>query len=177
MVKKIGFLLLISGFLAAAYSTALDTESVNWMMYAVAAFAAITGVFIIKRHERGTAKSATVLSANRAELSDSLEKIVGNLEDMKGAGDAIATDSLRDEIDARLRDDLRRFADARETLIHLFGLQVYANLMSSFAAGERYINRVWSASADGYDAEARTYLGKAASQFRDAQAQLQAAAA
>ena len=104
MVKKIGFLLLISGFLAAAYSTALDTESVNWMMYAVAAFAAITGVFIIKRHERGTAKSATVLSANRAELSDSLEKIVGNLEDMQGAGDAIATDSLRDEIDARLRD-------------------------------------------------------------------------
>ena len=177
MVKKIGFLLLISGFLAAAYSTALDTESVNWTMYAVAAFAAIAGVLIIKRHERGTAKSATVLSANRAELSDSLEKIVGNLEDMKGAGDAIATDSLRDEIDARLRDDLRRFADARETLIHLFGLQVYANLMSSFAAGERYINRVWSASADGYDTEARTYLGKAATQFRDAQAQLQAATA
>ena len=177
MVKKVGFLLLISGFLAAAYSTALDAESVNWTMYAVAAFAAITGVFIIKRHERGTAKSATVLSANRAELSDSLEKIVGNLEDMKGAGDAIATDSLRDEIDARLRDDLRRFADARETLIHLFGLQVYANLMSSFAAGERYINRVWSASADGYDAEARNYLGKAATQFRDAQAQLQAATA
>ena len=108
---------------------------------------------------------------------DSLEKIVGNLEDMKGAGDAIATDSLRDEIDARLRNDLRRFADARETLIHLFGLQVYANLMSNFAAGERYINRVWSASADGYDTEARTYLGKAATQFRDAQAQLQAATA
>jgi hypothetical protein len=177
MVKKIGFLLLISGFLAAAYSTALDTESVNWTMYVIAAFAAITGVFIIKRHERGTAKSATVLSANRAELADSLAKIVDNLEDMKGAGDAIATDSLRDEIDARLRNDLRRFADARETLIHLFGLQMYANLMSNFAAGERYINRVWSASADGYDAEARAYLGKAATQFRDAQAQLQAATA
>jgi hypothetical protein len=176
-VKKLGFLLLIGGFLVAAYSTALDTESVDWMMYVVAALVAITGVFLVKRHERGTAKSATVLSANRAELSDSLEKIVSNLEDMTGGEETIATDLLRDAIDARLRDDLRRFADARETLIHLFGLQTYANLMSNFAAGERYINRVWSASADGYDAEARTYLVKAATRFREAQAQLQAAIA
>ncbi len=176
-MKKIGFLLLIGGFLVAAYSTALDITSVSWAMYAVASLTAVTGVFLIRRHERGTAKSATVLSANRAELSDSLEKIVSNLEDMTDGNEAIETDLLRDAIDARLRDDLRRFADARETIIHLFGLQVYANLMSHFAAGERYINRVWSASADGYDAEARTYLGKAATQFRDAQAQLQAAAA
>jgi cell division protein FtsB len=176
-VKKIGFLLLIGGFLVAAYSTALDIESVSWAMYAVASFTAATGAFLIRRHERGTAKSATVLSANRAELSDSLEKIVSNLEDMTDGHEVIETDLLRDAIDARLRDDLRRFADARETIIHLFGLQVYANLMSHFAAGERYINRVWSASADGYDAEARTYLGKAATQFRDAQAQLQAATA
>ncbi len=174
-MKKIGFLLLIGGFLAAAYSRALDTVSVSWVMYSIAAFAAITGVFIIRSHERGTAKSATVLSANRAALSDSLQKIVSNLEDMTEKGAAIPTDSLRDAIDTRLRDDLRRFADARETLIHLFGLQMYADLMSKFAAGERYVNRVWSASADGYDAEARTYLGKAATQFRDAQTQLQAA--
>ena len=41
---------------------------------------------------------------------------------------------------------------------------------------ERYINRVWSASADGYDGEADTYLEKAAVQFADAQQQLQQAA-
>ena len=59
-------------------------------------------------------------------------------------------------------------------MVHLFGLQTYADIMSSFAAGERYINRVWSASADGYDGEAATYLEKAATQFADAQQQLQA---
>jgi len=176
-MKKFGYFLLIAGFLLATYTTALDVESVNWLMFTVAAFSAINGVLLVKRHERGTAKSATVLSANRAELSDSLGKIVSNLEDMSGEGQAISTDSMRDAIDSRLRDDLRRFADARETLIHLFGLQLYANLMSNFAAGERYINRVWSASADGYDAEARNYLRKAATQFRNAQDQLQAASA
>ena len=88
----------------------------------------------------------------------------------KGAG-------LREVIDLRLRNDLRRFADARESMVHLFGLQTYADIMSHFAAGERYINRVWSASADGYDEEADSYLEKASRQFAIAQEQLLAAAA
>lgn len=50
-------------------------------------------------------------------------------------------------------------------MVHLFGLQTYADIMSNFAAGERYINRVWSASADGYDEEADIYLKKAAVQL------------
>jgi hypothetical protein len=62
-------------------------------------------------------------------------------------------------------------------MVHLFGLQTYADIMSHFAAGERYINRVWSASADGYDEEAESYLVKASEQFAIAQDQLLAAAA
>lgn len=51
---------------------------------------------------------------------------------------------------------------------HVFGLQNYADVMSAFAAGERYVNRVWSASTDGYVDEVRTYLIRATDQFRDA---------
>jgi hypothetical protein len=40
--------------------------------------------------------------------------------------------------------------------------------MSNFAAGERYINRVWSASTDGYVDEVILYLGRAREQFREA---------
>jgi hypothetical protein len=53
---------------------------------------------------------------------------------------------------------------------------VVADIMSEFAAGERYINRVWSASADGYDGEATSYLNRAAEQFKHAQSRLQLAA-
>ncbi len=175
-MKQIGSILLAAGFLIAAYSTALDTVSTNWNLFVPAAIAGIAGVFLIKRHSRGEARSEHVLTANRAELNDSLGNIVTTLEQMNEAGTSIGTDDLRSEIDDRLREDLRRFADARESLIHLFGLQAYANVMSDFAAGERYINRVWSASADGYDGEARTYLGKAAVQFRAARQQLDTAA-
>ena len=53
-------------------------------------------------------------------------------------------------------------------MVHVFGMQNYADVMSNFAAGERYINRVWSASTDGYVDEVNLYLDKALSQFREA---------
>ena len=174
-MKKSGYLLLIGGFLVAAYSTALDIVATNWTLYVPAAMAAAMGVWFVKRAAHGEAKSAGVLSANQAELTESLQNIVRNLEQIVDDGETTPIATLREVIDEKLREDLRRFADARESLIHLFGLQMYADLMSSFAAGERYINRVWSASADGYNAEARNYLVRAADQFRSASQQLRSA--
>jgi len=174
-MKSTGFVLIVAGFLVGAYATALDVESVNWTMFVLAALAAITGIVMVKRAESAHAQSETVLETNRNELRQSLDNVVRDLQRMtttsKQEGEA-----LRAEIDNRLREDLRRFADARESMVHLFGLQAYADIMSSFAAGERYINRVWSSSVDGYDKEAETYMQKAARQFADAQSQLTKAA-
>lgn len=175
-MKNFGFLLLVAGFLGGAYATALDTELTNWSLFIPAALAAIIGVMILKRQASGEATSEQVLTANRTELTESLANIVSNLEELIQSGDRIPIGKLRDEIDDRLRDDLRRFADARESLVHLFSLQTYADIMSEFAAGERYVNRVWSASADGYNHEARSYLERAATQFRAASEQLQTVA-
>ena len=176
-MKTVGFALLIAGFLAAAYSTALDTQLTNWSYFIPAAIGAIAGVFILKRQSRGEARSEHVLTANRAELGESLSNIIRGLESINSESGSLSSLELRDAIDDRLRNDLRRFADARESLIHLYGLQTYADIMSDFAAGERYVNRVWSAAADDYDAEAWTYVGKALDRFREATGQLQAASA
>jgi len=175
-MNLIGFLLLAVGFLLGAYSTALDTVATNWNLFIPAAIAALVGVYLIKRSSRGEALADHVLTANRSELLESLSKIIATLDEMSESEAGIATEDLRNQIDTRLREDLRRFADARESMVHLFSLQVYADVMSSFAAGERYVNRVWSASADGYRNEAVTYLRKAADRFRDADQQLGSAA-
>jgi len=174
-MKNIGFILLAAGFLAGAYATALDIQNVNWTLFVGAAVVSIVGLIISKTQASAHARSSEVLEVNRGALRDSLQNIVRDLGDIMGDGTAKGA-VLRERIDLKLRDDLRRFADARESMVHLFGLQTYADIMSSFAAGERYINRVWSASADGYDGEAATYLEKAATQFTDAQQQLQQAA-
>ena len=174
-MKNIGFLLLAAGFLGGAYATALDVQEVNWLLFSVAAVAAIAGLIMFKRQASAHARSDTVLESNRGELRDSINNIVADLNELTN-GETLRGDALRNRIDLHLREDLRRFADARQSMVHLFGLQRYADIMSSFAAGERYINRVWSASADGYDEEAETYLGKAVQQFIDAQQQLLQAA-
>lgn len=176
-MKTVGYLLLIGGFLAAAYSTALDTQLTNWTYFIPAGIGAIAGVLILKRQTRGEARSEHVLTANRTELRESLSNIIRELESIKSDARGLSATELRDAIDARLRDDLRRFADARESLVHLYGLQTYADIMSDFAAGERYVNRVWSAAADDYDAEAWTYVGKALERFKEATGRLEAAAA
>ncbi len=170
-MKNIGFILLAAGFLAGAYATALDVQNVSWMMFTGAAVVAIVGLMISKSQASAHARSSEVLEVNRGALRDSLQSIVRDLGEIVSDETSRGAE-LRDRIDLKLRDDLRRFADARESMVHLFGLQTYADIMSSFAAGERYINRVWSASADGYDNEAATYLEKAATQFADAQQQL-----
>jgi len=175
-MKSIGYFLLCAGFLAGAFSTTLDVENVNWVMFAVAATAAVGGLVTIKRQASAHARSGSVLELNRNELRDSIQNIVRDLEELNG-GEVREGAALRDQIDLKLRNDLRRFADARESMVHLFGLQTYADIMSSFAAGERYINRVWSSSADGYAEEAAMYLKKAGKQFADAQKQLTQAAA
>ena len=171
-MKTIGFLLLIAGFLLAAYTTALDIETTAWAWFVPAALLGMAGVGIIKHDARGDARSESVLSANRQELTESLGNIVKVMDDIGARKQSIDIDALRDEIDRRLRTDLRRFADARESMIHLYSLQTYADIMSEFAAGERYLNRVWSASADGYEEEAHAYLERAAAQFRHAVEQL-----
>lgn len=174
-MKKLAYLLICGGFLAGAFATALDEHNVDWWFFGIAAAVALAGVVLSKRMDSAAARSGELLEANRSELAESIASLARELEAM--ADDtADAGEALRDRIDERLRPDLRRFAEARGSMVHLYGLQTYADIMSEFAAGERYVNRVWSASADGYAGEARTYLRKAADQFGAARTQLDAAA-
>lgn len=170
-MKGMGYFLLAAGFLGGAFATSLDVQEVNWTIFAISAAAAVVGLIVFKRQASSIARSDTVLDVNRGELRESIQNIVRDLEAMTNGAPQEGA-SLREKIDLTLRTDLRRFADARESMVHLFGLQTYADIMSNFAAGERYINRVWSSSADGYDEEAAAYLKKAASQFAEAQKQL-----
>lgn len=174
-MKNLGYSMVAFGFLGGAFATSLDVQNVNWAVFITMALAAVAGLVIYKTQLGAHARSEEVLEANRSELRESISNIVADLGELN-SGELTSGAVLRDRIDLKLREDLRRFADARQSMVHLFGLQTYADIMSNFAAGERYINRVWSASADGYDEEADAYLKKAAGQFDLAKEQLVKAA-
>ena len=111
------------------------------------------------------ASSSHPLAGNIETLGKSLDNIVTKLEDLNSARDELPVYEARFQIDSLFRDDLNEFAEARESMVHVFGMQNYADVMSNFAAGERYINRVWSASTDGYVDEVRMYIERARDQF------------
>ena len=176
-MQNLAKLLVVLAFLGGAFLASLDPVKMNWVAFVPVILVGVVGVFLSKRAESAAAKHDTVLTANRRGLEESLANITANLEALDGRKDKVPTYDMRFEIDKLFRDDLIRFADARDSMKHIFGLRAYADIMSSFAAGERYINRVWSASTDGYVDEVLMYVEKALNQFRHAKAEFDKAAA
>ncbi|GAB4199413.1 MAG: hypothetical protein Tsb002_34950 [Wenzhouxiangellaceae bacterium] len=171
---KLGYLLLIIGFLGATYFASLDPIAIPWLYFVPMIGLGIAGVIMIRVARGSSAKAEHVLAGNREVLEKSLQQIVQRLDDLRQRKVEIPTYEMRFEIDRLFRDDLRRFADARESLTHLYGLQAYADVMSAFAAGERYLNRIWSASTDGYQDEVLSYVDRANTQFIQARDKLAA---
>ena len=165
---KIAKLIIVAAFLAGAFLASTDQEKVNWFYFVPVIVLGVVGLFFLKSGERGAAKDDTLLASDKKTLEDSLNNILTNLRELDGRKDKVPTYDMRFEIDRMFRDDLNNFADSRESMKHLFGLMAYADIMSSFAAGERYLNRVWSASTDGYVDEVLTYVSKAHMQFEHA---------
>jgi len=166
--KQIGYTMVGLSFLGCAFITTLDTSAVNWHYFLPTLVAGIFGVIIANKALKREAHSEGVLTTNLGNIESSINSIVTNLVALNNEKESIPAYEIRFEIDKKFRDDLNLFADSRRSLGHRYGLQPYAEVMSSFAAGERYLNRVWSASADSYVDEVMLYLDKAQEQFINA---------
>ena len=170
--KQIGYSMVGLSFLGAAIITSLDELSVNWHIFLPTLVVGVLGVIAVKKALRQEAHSEGVLTTNLGNIETSINHIVSNLVALNNEKKSIPAYEIRFEIDKKFRADLNLFADSRRSLGHRYGLQPYAEVMSSFAAGERYLNRVWSASADSYVDEVILYLDKAQEQFIDARNKL-----
>lgn len=167
-IRTISLLIIMMAFLAGAFVSVLDPVQINWMWYAPVMAVGSLALFFHKKAHHSEAKDSGRLSGNLQILDSSLSSILANLETLNADSGTLPVYEARFEIDRLLRNDLNNFANARESMQHLFGTQSYADVMSAFAAGERYINRVWSASTDGYVDEVQSYLERATEQFREA---------
>jgi hypothetical protein len=78
-------------------------------------------------------------------------------------------DAIIDRIGKLSAESVPAFVAGRALLISRMGLGGYAQLMDRFAAGERQLNRAWSAAADGYEEEAVECLETAAAVLEEAE--------
>lgn len=166
-MKIFALILIIASFLAGSFISVLDPRLVEWNYLVPALLVGVLGLWQYRKAQHAETRSGGRLVENISMLETSLKNILGNLENLQERREDLPVYEARFEIDRLFRDDLNNFAEARESMIHVFGIQNYADVMSNFAAGERYINRVWSASTDGYVDEVHAYLERACDQFSE----------
>ena len=166
-MKRIGLILISVGFLAGTLAAIVDTDHVRWWHFSAALAVGVAGVFVARSGHQKMHKSEEKLSENIRAVETTLAAIVQNINTLNSERHSINTYDMRFRIDELLPEDLSGFVEARESIAHRYGLTAYGEVMSSFAAGERYLNRVWSASADGYIDEVNTYLDRAQEQFAE----------
>jgi len=167
-MKKLGFLMITLGFLAAALASVVDKDEVRWDYFSGALAAGIAGIVLVRAGKRQENRAEGKLAANIQIIEASLGRIVENISHLNAEKQSINTYDVRHRIDELFCEDMVTFVEARESIGQVFGLAAYADIMSHFASGERYLNRVWSASADGYIDEVAAYLDKAQLQFSEA---------
>jgi len=164
-MKYIGYLLLIVGFILTALVSVVDKELVKWAHYIPSLLLGVVGVVALRvashRHEKGEDK----VGADIETIDQSMRNIATNMDSFNRDKTNINVYDIHKKVDELFVDDIENFLEARESIIHQYDMQSYADLMSHFAAGERYLNRVWSASADGYVDEVNAYIEKASEQF------------
>ena len=167
-MKNLGYLLITFGFLMGSYFSVLDTDEVQWGMAGAGLAVGVIGVVLVRVATRSQSSAAETLRTNIGKLEESLARIVEKIEILDNEKDSINVYDVHHRIDHDFMEDLDIFVENRESIGHAYGLQSYADVMTHFATAERYLNRCWSASSDGYIDEVHRYITRSKDQFNQA---------
>ena len=176
-MRALGLLFIAIGFTAGSLVAVVDPEGVDWLTFVPCLALGAVGVALVQIAIRREAKDETRIAANFEALDQRLRTIVDDITALDAAKTDIDTYDLPDRIDSTFPREIVAFVEARESILHAWGADAYAEVMTHFAAGERYLNRVWSCSADGWIDEAHEYIGRAREQFAEALARFEARSA
>ncbi len=171
-MTKIGIVLIAVGFIAGTLTTTFSMTEVKWFPFVISVVVGIIGIVLVKISIKKQDQSKEVLTKNMESISASISNIVKKLKTLNEQKKDINTYDILHKVDELFLEDLNTFVETRKSISHTYGVQAYADVMSHFAAGDRYLNRVWCASADGYIDEVNMYIEKSLEQFEDSQKKL-----
>ena len=141
---------------------------VPWLWYGLSMAVGLVGVALL----RSTSKLAEQEKGRVAEELETIKTSLAKLnQNVLTLGKEIASKSptgIVSYIDQECAPAFSDFAEARNALIQQFGMQPYAEIMTQFASAERFVNRTWSAAADGYLGEADESASRASAHLQEA---------
>ena len=175
MRRVVGHILLWTGFLRGAFLAVAHLEraedpwsTIDWRAFGVALVVGWAGVICLRwkgtRSRRKEGKAGLSLEA----LHDRLATAARTVEGWLNTWDPRDVYDYCQRIEVSLGEPLLEFAAYRHELARAWGLAASAEVMSSFAEGERWLHRAWSASVDGFADEVVHSLGRATAAFFEA---------
>jgi uncharacterized membrane protein YeaQ/YmgE (transglycosylase-associated protein family) len=176
-MRHLGLALIVIGFLGGCLAAVVNPEEIRWGTFVPLLSLGIVGVILVQISIKRQATGGGMLEANLEDLGAALAKLVEASRALEQDKLGIDLFDIPGRIEAVFPADINAFVDVRDAMTHTWGTQVYGEIMSHFAAGERYLNRVWSAASDGYIDEAHEYIGRTREQFEEAQRRFEAARA
>jgi hypothetical protein len=168
-VNFLGQGLLWIGFLGAAVASVLRLENssnpwstIPWMMYAAFAAVGVAGVIVLRRQKQAAQRLSAASLTGLSTVLEKLQECSNKIDDLRLHLDDLTCEEVLEYIDLECTPALYEFAEGREVIANRCGLTSYAMVMTEFASGERYLNRAWSAAADGYVDEVIACVGHSA---------------
>ncbi len=175
MNRMLGHILLWVGFLAAAFWSCYQLEvegdkwsTVPWQWYGLAMAIGLGGVFILRSTSKNQINDAAKNDADYTTIQNSLQALIKGMAKLQSLAEEEKVSQISKTIDDEMAEPFSEFADARQALINRHGLQFFADVMTQFASAERFVNRTWSASVDGYIDEVNKSLDRASKHLANA---------
>ncbi len=159
--QKLKSQLLDSAQLDESTPTYSAWATIPWITYSLGVGLGVVGIGMIRysRIRRGEERLA------RTDSLPDLRRRMGELvSGLTALNDNVASwrpEQILAFIDRECSMSFNEFADHRLALSDHFGVKVYAQIMTEVASAERFVNRAWSAAADGYVDEVATSVKRA----------------
>jgi hypothetical protein len=166
-MRALGQVLMWLGFLGGSFVSVSQLElnddkwaTIPWLWYGIAMGIGLVGIVLLRQTKRDDLADDAKTEAEYSVVKQSLAELSTAVETLCQKSQSIPSDVLR-FIDDQCAEPLSDFADSRQAMVKRFGMTVYADVMTEFACAERYVNRTWSAAADGYIDEVNASIHRA----------------
>lgn len=134
--------------------------TVNWPWYALSMVFGLAGVVLLRKSSKSAVTESTRVAEEYSVVTTKLEELTGRIGELHANLDRLAPQDVVNFIDEMCFQPFADFADARNALVQRFGLHAFAEVMTQFASAERFLNRAWSAAADGYMNETKDSVNR-----------------
>ena len=137
-------------------------------VFLVGAVLAIVGIVLWRKATSALKQEAGEAGENEHDALALLNGLQEPLAELRKASGNLDSATLLSRVDSLLDGYVLPMGETRQQFIDRFGMEKGAEILVTLAFGERMLNRVWSAAADGHLPEALSSLEESGDAFIEA---------